>query len=126
MELRPNLVIKLYHGGDGTAYADSYKIQKLIESFTGGEKPNIVFSGHYHKSLYLARRNIHGFEAGTLCSQTKFMRGKKIPAHMGFGIVDIFPDKTGVPRIRHEWIQLYERNEIAKEVYRVNLRDSDE
>ena len=27
------LVMKLYHAGDGTAYADSYKLQKLIESF---------------------------------------------------------------------------------------------
>lgn len=38
--------IYLYHGGDGTAYADSYKGQKLIESFSGGEKPHIVHSGH--------------------------------------------------------------------------------
>lgn len=112
--------IKLFHGNDGTAYADSYKIQKLIESFTGGEKPDIVFSGHYHKSLYVARRNIHGFESGTLCGQSKFMRGKKIPAHMGFGIVDVYVGKTGCSRLVHEWVQLYENpRQILQKPYHI-------
>ena len=110
------VTIKLFHGSDGTAYADSYKIQKLIESLSGGEKPEMIFSGHYHKSLYLARRNVHGFEAGTLCGQSRFMRGKKIQAHQGFGIVDIyFQDRENDPlRIRHEWVPLYDRNDVPK------------
>lgn len=36
----------LFHANDGTAYADSYKIQKLVESLEGGKKPNIILSGH--------------------------------------------------------------------------------
>jgi len=46
VEIAKGIWLKLYHGNDGSAYATSYKIQKLIESFTGGEKPNIVLSGH--------------------------------------------------------------------------------
>lgn len=83
------LKIKLFHANDGTAYATSYKLQKLIESFTGGEKPHIVLSGHYHKAMYMFNRNVHGFECGTICGQSGFMRGKKIPAHKGFGVVDV-------------------------------------
>lgn len=100
--------IKLYHGGDGTAYATSYKLQKLIESFSGGEKPNIVLSGHYHKALYLFSRDVHGFECGTLCGQTSWMRGKKIPAHMGFGIVKVVFNHRGVERLTQEFIPWYE------------------
>lgn len=100
--------IKLFHGNDGTAYANSYKLQKLVESFSGGEKPNILHSGHYHKALYQFSRNIHGFESGTLCGQSRFMRGKKIQAHMGFGLVTVFHKKGEVERLIHEWIPYYE------------------
>lgn len=100
--------IKLYHAGDGTAYATSYKLQKLIESFSGGDKPNIVLSGHYHKALYMFSRGVHGFECGTLCGQTSWMRGKKIPAHMGFGLVKVTHNKTGVERLTHEFVPWYE------------------
>jgi len=124
IEVAPGYTIKLYHGADGTAYADSYKIQKLIESFTGGEKPNVVFSGHYHKSLFLARRNVFGFESGTLSGQSRYMRGKKIPSHEGFGIVDIYipKNKNEMPRIKHEWIQLVENNYVPKHQVTIPLR----
>lgn len=67
LEITPKVRIKLFHPNDGSAYATSYKLQKLIESFTGGEKPEIVHQGHYHKALYMFLRNIHGFESGTMC-----------------------------------------------------------
>ena len=66
IQLGQNAKMLLYHGGDGSAYATSYKLQKLVESFDGGDKPNIVLSGHYHKSMYAFIRNVHAFEAGTL------------------------------------------------------------
>lgn len=103
VELAPNVVMKLYHGRDGTAYAQSYKMQKLIESFTGGTKPAIVLSGHYHKHLTMWNRNVFGVECGTMCGQTPFMRGKKLPAHMGFGMMDIHYNRKGVQRVDHTW-----------------------
>jgi hypothetical protein len=100
--------MKLFHGNDGTAYADSYKLQKLIESFEGGKKPNLVLSGHYHKQIAIFRRNVFGFECGTLCGQTKFMRGKKLQAHMGFGIIELWVNPSGVARLRHEFFPYYD------------------
>jgi predicted phosphodiesterase len=96
VEMRPGTTLKLFHANDGTAYATSYKLQKLIESFTGDAKPDIVLSGHYHKALYMFNRNVHGLECGTICGQTQFMRGKKIPAHKGFWIIDIEMGKGGI------------------------------
>lgn len=100
--------VKLFHAGDGSAYAISYKLQKLIESFSGGEKPHIVLSGHYHKALYMFVRGVHGFECGTLCGQSRFMRGKKLPAHMGFGLVKVYYNSRGVERLVHEFVPWYE------------------
>lgn len=95
----PNVTMKLFHANDGTAYATSYKMQKLMESFTGGEKPNLLFEGHYHKAMYMFNRNIHGFEAGTLCGQSWFMRGKKLPAHKSFWSVELHLGRRGIEAI---------------------------
>lgn len=109
IEMGKDVLMRLYHACDGTAYADSYKLQKLIESFTGGQKPNIVLSGHYHKQVAIFRRNVFGFECGTLCGQSRFMRGKKIPAHMGFGIIEFWvASKGGIERLRHEFVPYYD------------------
>lgn len=98
IKLAPNVVMKLFHPNDGTAYATSYKLQKMMESFEGGHKPQILVEGHYHKALYMFNRNIHGIEGGTLCGQTRWMRGKKIPANKGFWIVKLELDKKGISK----------------------------
>ncbi len=108
IKLSNNVKMKLFHPGDGTAYATSYKLQKLIESFEGGSKPNILFEGHYHKALYMFNRNVHAFESGTLCGQTGWMRGKKIPAHKGAWIVDLKTGKRGIEQITPQFIPAYD------------------
>jgi predicted phosphodiesterase len=106
--LGKGVTMKLFHANDGTAYATSYKIQKLIESLESGKKPQIICSGHYHKQLAMFSRGIFAFECGTLCGQTQWMRGKKIAAHQGFGIIEIWIGKMGgVERLRHEFIPFY-------------------
>ena len=52
VNLTPNCTLELRHPIDGTAYALSYKLQKMIESMSGGEKPNILAVGHYHKESF--------------------------------------------------------------------------
>lgn len=99
--------VRLVHPGGGTAYAISYAPQKYISSLTGGEKPNVILMGHYHKSEYLFYRNVHLFQAGCIQKQTPFMRRKRTPAMTGFWIIDILPDKSGVVRIKQEFIAFY-------------------
>lgn len=76
--------IKLWHGIDGSSYALSYRLQQIINSLTGGEKPNVLIAGHDHKALYMFYRNIHSLAAGTLQKQSQWMRMKKLAAHTGF------------------------------------------
>ena len=108
IDLGHGVTMKLFHPNDGTAYATSYKLQKLVESFEGGKKPNIVLEGHYHKAMYMFNRNVHGIECGTLCGQSGFMRGKKIPAHTGFWIINIEFSKGGIGRFNPEFFPAYD------------------
>lgn len=107
IEIGPNTKMKLFHAGDGSAYATSYKMQKLVESFTGDEKPHIVVEGHYHKALYMFLRNVHCIEGATLCGQTSWMRGKKIPAHKGAWIIDVEMGKGGIGKFSPEFLPGY-------------------
>lgn len=77
----------LWHGEDGSSYASSYRVQKIIEAFTGGEKPNVLFTAHTHKSLYLFDRNVHAVSTGSIQKQSGFMRYKRLAVHTGFWII---------------------------------------
>lgn len=113
--LTPNCIMELNHPLDGAAYALSYSIQKLADSLSGGEKPNILINGHHHKALYLFYRNIHMLEAGCFQAQTPFMKGKRISAHVGGYIVTVHVDESGtVTRFIPEFIPFYE---MAKNDY---------
>ena len=90
------ITIRLFHGIDGNSYALSYRLQKLIESFTGGKKPNILLAGHVHKYCHIFERHINAVSVPTLQMQTPFMRGKKLAAHTGFIIIDFDVINGGV------------------------------
>lgn len=106
--LTPNCTLQLQHNWDGTAYAISYKIQKTVEALAGGEKPNILAIGHYHKLEYLFYRNVHCFQTGTFLAQTPYMRGKQIAAMMGGWILEINVDEKGyIQKIKQELIPYY-------------------
>jgi hypothetical protein len=90
------------------SYAISYKLQKYINSISGGQKPNLLFEGHYHKALYMFYRNIHGFESGTLQEQTVFMRKLQTPAMLGYWIIDVQGKDGNVSKIKPEFIPYFE------------------
>lgn len=85
------------HPGGGSAYALSYKPQKIVESFSGGEKPSVLLIGHYHKMSYNMIRGVHTIQVGCTQDQTTFLRKKSIEAHVGGGICRLTQDpRTGL------------------------------
>ena len=100
-------VLKLWHGGDGNSYALSYRLQKILESLSGGEKPNVLIAGHVHKYVSIFERNVYAIGIGTLQRQTQFMRGKRIAAHVGFVISDYWVNDKGVSKMSHCWYPFY-------------------
>jgi hypothetical protein len=88
--------LAVVHPGGGSAYALSYSIQKIVESYEGGEKPHVAFYGHYHKLWAGIIRNIWCLQTGTQQDQTPFMRKKRLEAHVGGAIVTLRQDpRTG-------------------------------
>lgn len=89
IKLTDNCTLELRHPWDGTAYALSYKPQKMIEAMESDSKPNILAIGHYHKAEYLFYRNVHAIQTGCFEGQTPFTRGKGISVNIGGWIVTI-------------------------------------
>lgn len=101
---------RVMHPGGGSSYAVSYAPQKIIESLQGGEKPHILFIGHYHKLSYNLFRNVYTIQMGTTCDQTIFMRKKKIEAHVGGGIAEFSRGEDGlINRCKVEFITAYDK-----------------
>jgi UDP-2,3-diacylglucosamine pyrophosphatase LpxH len=108
VNLTPNCTLELRHPWDGTAYALSYKPQKMIEAMESDSKPNILAIGHYHKAEYLFYRNVHTFQTGCFQGQTPFTRGKGISIHLGGWIVTVDVDSNGtIKRIKPEFVPFY-------------------
>lgn len=108
IQLTPNCTMELRHPLDGTAYAISYKMQKMIEALSGGEKPNILAVGHYHKAEYLFYRNVHIIQTGCFQGQTSWMKGKGIAAMVGGWIIEVHVDEEGtIKRFKSEFIPYY-------------------
>lgn len=89
-------ILRVVHPGGGSSYAISYRPQKIIESYEGGEKPAVALYGHYHKLDAGSIRNVWFGQTGCSQDQTPFMRKKSIEAHVGGLIIELEQDpKTG-------------------------------
>lgn len=64
-------MIRVLHPGGGSAYALSYTVQKIVESYTGNEKPDVLLVGHYHKAEYSYVRGVHCVQTGCFTGSTK-------------------------------------------------------
>lgn len=103
--------VELLHPGGGTAYAVSYQAQKIIEAIPGGQKPDLIVIGHYHKALYMpAYRNVECILAGCFQSQTPFMTRHSIAANIGGWIIEVTLGERRklTSRVRAEFVSFYE------------------
>lgn len=102
--------IRIMHPGGGAPYAISYPSQKMVESFQGGDKPNMLILGHYHKFDFNYVREVSTILAGCIQDQTAFMRKKHLAAHVGFIICTIGSRIDGtIGRTTVDWYPFYDR-----------------
>lgn len=103
-------IMRVFHPGGGTAYALSYKAQKIAASLQGGEKPQIQVITHFHKFDYNYAREIHNVLGACLQDQTTFMRQRHIEAHVGYLIFEIKIAADGVVEsFKPEFKPFYDR-----------------
>lgn len=99
---------ELTHGLDGGgSYAISYRVQKIIEAYEGGQKPQIIGTGHDHKAGYFFIRNVHAFLSGCMQNQSDWMRQTRKSAMKGYWIIEALIDDGEVRKIRMEFTPFY-------------------
>lgn len=91
INITDKIVMQLRHPWNGTAYALSYRPQKIVESMEAAciDKPDIVCIGHFHKLEYLFYHGVHVFQTGCFQGATPFTTGKGISVAMGGWIIEI-------------------------------------
>lgn len=103
--------MRVKHPGGGATYATSYTVQKEVESYQGGEKPNILLAGHFHKAEYGYPREVHCVQAACTQDQTPFLRKKRIQAHVGGWTVSFEQDENGlIHRFLPEFHPFFDRD----------------
>ncbi len=97
------------HHGDGHAYAESYKLQKLAETFTGADTPDVIIQGHYHTEISIMIRGIYCAHPASFQGRTPYAARKAFPEPViGGHIVRL--ERKGDLLIRT--VELIEYNEI--------------
>lgn len=86
IKITNKITMQLRHPWSGSAYALSYRPQKIVESMEAAclDKPDILCIGHYHKIEYLFYHGVHVFQTGCFQSATPFTTGKGISVSMGW------------------------------------------
>lgn len=114
---RRGLVVEMWHPLKGPAYALSYKLQKHVEGYSVGMKPDVLFTGHWHQHCYFTSRGVHAFSAGTFQGGGSAF-GKALGGQPSIGgwIVEYGLTPGGTVReLTPTWVSYYER-ETAREV----------
>lgn len=105
----------ILHPMGGGSYATSYRVQKQIESYQLGDKPNILLIGHYHKQGYFFSRGVHGLLCGTFQGPTTYSIRKALgEPGFGFHIVTCRLAKDGsVVRFQPEFYPFFNGRIVA-------------
>ncbi len=76
-------------------YAISYPAQKILDVITGGEKPEILCLGFYHRVFHFDWRGVDTYFVGTTQNQTPDMLAHLVGADMASWFLDVKIDKKG-------------------------------
>ena len=118
-EFRERQFLRIMHPGGGSAYAISYKSQKIVEATQPGEKPALLVIGHYHKALFHPIRTIYTIQVPSCQDQTPFLRKLGIESQVGGVICTFYRDDDGIiNRIMPDFIMSFNKQfYIGKDKY---------
>jgi len=104
--------VAMLHPAGGSSYALSYRPQKITEQIEGGQKPNLLLIGNYHKAEFMpSYRNVAVIQVGCFQFQTPFMMTKGLAAHVGGWIVSLTvqPSKVLSLSVTAEFVAFYSK-----------------
>jgi len=107
VKLSKDTVMRLWHGGGGSAYALSYKGQRLVASLEGGNKPKIILAGHYHQPFYMDYRNVHYLQGGAFERQSIWLKRIGIQPACTAWIVECHINNGSINRFKPELLKFF-------------------
>ena len=108
------VLVELWHPLGGGAYAVSYKLQRHVEEYGVGQKPDFLFAGHWHQQCYVVRRGVHAFSSGTFHGGGSSF-GKALGGAQAIGgwVVRFAQTKDGTLRdVTPTWRAYYETEKV--------------
>lgn len=115
---RRGLFVHLWHPRDkGNAYAKSYRLQKQIEKYAPGTKPDLLAAGHWHQQFYFTTRGVHAMSCGCWQGgQSSFGKSLGGQPEIGSWIIEYSMTSEGAVRtIAPEW-RGYQEIETVRDV----------
>lgn len=111
------VLIEMWHPRKSPAYAVSYHLQKHVEEYAVGAKPDFLYAGHWHQQCYVERRGVHCFSSGTFQGgQSAFSKSIGGAPSIGGWVVRFTQTPNGTVRdVRPSWTSYYE-NETIREI----------
>jgi predicted phosphodiesterase len=108
------LLVEMWHPLKGPAYALSYKMQKHIEGYQVGQKPDVLLTGHWHQACYFTQRGVHAMSCGTFHGgQSSFGKALGGAPAIGGWIVKYGMTKDGTVRdFAPAWRGYFEAEQI--------------
>jgi predicted phosphodiesterase len=109
--------VHLWHPRSGGAYALSYPLQKKIEGYAPGNKPQILLAGHWHSYVSLSRRGMYAFACPTFQGGgSEFSKSLTTDPSIGGLLLewDLTADGT-IRNFRHEYRSYFEK-EVPQEL----------
>lgn len=107
------LVVHIWHPLKGPAYALSYGMQKKVEGYAVGAKPDVLLTGHWHQSCFFESRGIRALSCGTFQGGGSAF-GKSLGGAPSVGGWVIEYALTAGGTVRHfkpDWVAYYEAEE---------------
>jgi hypothetical protein len=111
---RRGLLCEMWHPLKGPAYALTYKMQKHIEGYAPGAKPDTLHVGHWHQSSYFSQRAVHATSCGTFQGgQSAFGKALGGSPSIGGWMFEYAMTEDGAVRdFCPSWRAYYEREEV--------------
>ena len=109
IELPNGARMHILHPRGGGGYAMTYRMQKIVEGYEGGLKPNVLLCGHWHRRCHTGIRGVECFMTGTLEGQSN------LGTRLGLGEPDVgfyrvklrLGDDGSVVKAESEWHKFY-------------------
>lgn len=98
VNLTPNCVLQICHPMGKQAYSLSYKLQRKIDTLSGGDKPAIIAEGHFHSSCWFFRRNVQALMLPSFQGPNDLSRRLGLECDIGGVIVTVKVDSEGTIR----------------------------